>query len=296
MGPKTHIRFTRLDAWLLLLLGAAAAWGVFAAISGEDGYAWRWSVIGRSLVKSTPDGMAPNLLLEGLFTTIRLSVGAMLLAFVLGTAVGLARTSKRLFWRLTAGTYVEFVRNTPPLVLIFLFYFFIGDQLLAAVGVMDWAYSLPEAAQEWLTVFLAPPGRLTQFLSALVTLALYEAAYIAEIVRSGVQSVEEGQWEAAYALGLSPWQRMRHVILPQAFRRMLPPLAGQFISTIKDSAIVSVISIPELTFQAMEIMASTGRTYEAWLTVLGMYLLLCLGCSLAARRLETRLEARLNPA
>ena len=103
-------------------------------------------------------------------------------------------------------------------------------------------------------------------------MALYEGAYITEIVRAGIQSVERGQWEASYALGLSWWQQMRYVILPQAIQRIIPPLAGQFISTIKDSAIVSVISIQELTYQGMQLMAATYLTFEVWTTVALMYL------------------------
>jgi polar amino acid transport system permease protein len=130
------------------------------------------------------------------------------------------------------------------------------------------------------------------FLSALLTLALFEGAYITEIIRAGILSIEKGQWEAASALGMSPAERMRHIILPQAIPRMLPPLAGQFISTIKDSAIVSVISIQELTFQGMELMASTYLTFEIWITITGLYLLLTLSFSLAVSVLESRLRIR----
>ena len=93
-----------------------------------------------------------------------------------------------------------------------------------------------------ISVLFVPPARFSAFIAAVFTLGLYEGAYITEIIRAGIESVEKGQWEAAYALGLSPYRKMRHVILPQAARKILPPLAGQFISTIKDSAIVSVIS------------------------------------------------------
>ena len=124
----------------------------------------------------------------------------------------------------------------------------------------------------------------------MITLALLEGAYIGEIVRAGINSIEKGQWEAARALGLRRWQLMRHVVLPQAFQRMIPPLAGQVISTIKDSAIVSVISIQELTFQGMELMASTYLTFEVWTTVTLLYFALTYGCSRFAGRLETRLQ------
>jgi polar amino acid transport system permease protein len=130
------------------------------------------------------------------------------------------------------------------------------------------------------------------FIAAVLTLALYEGAYITEIVRSGIQSIERGQWEAAYALGLSKLDQLRFVILPQAVRRVIPPLTGQFISTIKDSAIVSVISVPELTFQGMELMAATFMTFEIWITVTVLYFLLTFSCSLLARRVEVAMHKR----
>jgi polar amino acid transport system permease protein len=127
---------------------------------------------------------------------------------------------------------------------------------------------------------------LSAFLSALMTLALFEGAYITEIVRAGIQSIEKDQWDASYALGMSRWQTIRHIILPQAVQRILPPLAGQFISTIKDSAIVSVISIQELTFQGMELMSSTYLTFEVWITITFLYLIMALIISLAIERFE----------
>jgi polar amino acid transport system permease protein len=132
--------------------------------------------------------------------------------------------------------------------------------------------------------------RFPRFLSAVITLALFEGAYIAEIVRAGIESVERGQWEAATALGMSRARAMRHVIMPQALQRMLPALAGQFISIIKDSTIVSVISIEELTFQGQQIMTTTYRGFEIWTTVLVMYFVLTFACSLAVRKLEVALS------
>ena len=109
---------------------------------------------------------------------------------------------------------------------------------------------------------------------------------------AGSAGNREGQWEASAALGMTRRQQMRHIIFPQAFRRILPPLAGQFISTIKDSAIVSVISIQELTFQGMELMAATFMTFEIWITIMVLYLILCLVCSLSVERLELFLERK----
>ena len=126
-----------------------------------------------------------------------------------------------------------------------------------------------------------------------VTLAVFESAYIAEIVRAGMLSIEKGQWEASAASGLSRFQQIRWVIGPQALRRIIPPLAGQFISTIKDSSIVSVISVQELTFQGMELIASTYLTFEIWITVTALYLVLTLSLSMALSRLEHHLTRHL---
>jgi polar amino acid transport system permease protein len=220
-------------------------------------------------------------------TTLRLSLWATVLAALAGTVLGIMRVSHGLANRLIAGTYVELVRNLPPLVLVFIVYFFVGERLMTLLGLERLALAAPPAAQEALTLLFSPPARLSGFFAGLATLVLYEASYIAEIVRAGIQSIEKGQWEAAHALGLSRWQQLRFVILPQAVRRILPTLAGQLISTIKDSAIVSVISIPELTFQGLEIMSATYLTFEVWITITALYFVLTFTFSLGVRRLET---------
>jgi polar amino acid transport system permease protein len=285
------LSFTTLD---LLLCFALAAGAVLIAVRIQAGlnYRWEWGVIPQYLLRFDEEQRRwiPNILLQGFFTTIRLSVWGTLLATLIGGCVGLMRTSSRLFNRLIAGTYVELIRNTPPLVLIFIFYFFIGDQILPLFRLEDFLAGTGETTRGVIELLLAPPQKMSSFLSALITLSLFEGAYIAEIVRSGIQSIEKGQWEASDALGMTRLQRMIHVVMPQAVPITLPPLAGQFISTIKDSAIVSVISIPELTFQGMEMMASTYLTFEIWITITVMYLVLTLSCSLAVERLEIRMR------
>lgn len=256
-------------------------------------YTWDWSIIPQYLIRHDPKaGYVPNLLLQGFAATIRLSFWTTLLALLLGTFFGLFRTAGSLFKRLTGGFYVGLVRNIPPLVWVFLFYFFISDQLMPLLHLDPILRSQPSAIQKTISFLLAPPGRLSPFVSAILTLALYEGAYIAEIVRGGIQSIETGQWEAAASQGLSKWQQLRYVVLPQAFERILPPLAGQFISAIKDSAIVSVISVQELTFQGMELMAATYRTFEIWITVTALYFLLTFSCSMAVGKLERFLTQR----
>jgi polar amino acid transport system permease protein len=221
---------------------------------------------------------------------MRLSFWSLLLALPLGLLCGLLRISQQLFNRLLGGTYVTLLRNLPPLVLMFIFYYFISDQILPILALGDHLQRAPALLQQFCYWFLAGPDQIEPFIAAVFTLALFEAAYIAEIARAGINSIDEGQWQAARALGMRRWQVLRHVVLPQAFQRIIPPLAGQAISTIKDSAIVSVISIQELTFQGMELMAATYLTFEVWLTVTMLYFILTYSCSWLATRLEIRLR------
>jgi len=274
--------------WVLGALIIAFGFYIVYQVSVGVNYRWNWSAIPQYFFRYDPStgNWVPNVLVEGFLTTIRLSIWATLFATFFGVVMGLFRVSQSLFKRLLGGTYVELTRNLPPLVLIFIFYFFVSNQILPILGMEEFIRSRGEKTQALITFLFAQPSLFSAFISALITLSIFEGAYITEIVRAGIQSIEKGQWEAADALGLSKWQRMRLVILPQAIQRILPPLAGQFISTIKDSSIVSVISIQELTFQGMELMSTTYFTFEIWITITGMYLTLTLTCSLAISKLE----------
>jgi polar amino acid transport system permease protein len=280
---------TPLDVLVLLALTSFCGFLLYrAAVKLE--YHWNWSVIPQFIVRHDPatGQWHAGTLLLGLFMTLRLSLWGSVLAMLLGMTFGLFRISRHLYWRLIAGTYVGLVRNTPPLVIVFVFYFFIGDQIINALSVNTLAYSLATGDHPLLSLFLGPVDQLPQILSAIITIGLFEGAYIAEIVRAGVESVEKGQWEASCSLGFNRNLQLRHIILPQALQRMIPALAGQFISTIKDSAIVAVISIQELTFQGLQLMTTTYRTFEIWITVLCMYFVLTFLCSLVLRRLELK--------
>ncbi|HWR04069.1 MAG TPA: ABC transporter permease subunit [Humidesulfovibrio sp.] len=289
-AASARLRLCPLDALVLLLAGAALFW-LGQGAAERLNYRWNWAAIPQFLIyaDAATGELHTGRLLTGLAATIRLSLWAGALALVLGTVAGLMRVSPRLFWRLCGGTYVLSVRNTPPLVLIFLFSYFLSGQLITALGLDAAVTQLPVALHGPARFLFGPLGQMPGFLTAIVTLGLIEGAYVAEIVRAGVQSVESGQWDAASALGFPRWRTLLSVILPQAFRRMLPPLTGQFVSTVKDSAIVSVISIPELTFQAQELVSATYLSFEVWTLVFLLYLGLGLPCSIAARGLEKRL-------
>ncbi|MEF2232032.1 MAG: amino acid ABC transporter permease [Pseudodesulfovibrio sp.] len=286
-------RLTLPDAVILAVLAGAVGFCLWRAAVGLN-YHWRWESIPQYLLRYDAGSQSwrPGLLALGLITTIRLSLWAGVLATLAGLAMGLFRVSPSLFRRQVAATYVGLIRNTPPLVLVFIFYFFIGDQIMQLLCVGDCIHSLSPDTRDALSWLFGPMGRFPQFMSAILTLALFEGAYIAEIVRAGVESVETGQWEASTALGMSRGQALRHVVLPQALTRMLPALAGQFISIVKDSAIVSVISIEELTFQGQQIMTTTYLSFEVWITVFVLYFVLTFLCSLAVRRLELGLKRR----
>lgn len=200
--------------------------------------------------------------LWGLITTLKLSLISLVFAMIIGLFAGLARISDNPALRYFAVTYIEIIRGTPLLVQIFIFYFFIGTVL-----------------------------SLDRFTAGVAALAVFTGAYIAEIIRSGIQSIHKGQMEAARSLGMNYVQAMVYIILPQAFKRTLPPLAGQFINLIKDSSLVSVISITDLTKAGREVVSSTFAPFEVWFTVALLYLVLTGSLSWVIQKLEKRLSA-----
>ena len=200
-------------------------------------------------------------LTTGLWVTIWLSFASGIIGMVLGLVVGLCRVAKNPTLRGLSTAYVELIRGTPLLVQIFIFYFFIGTVL-----------------------------NLDRIVAGIGALSIFAGAYVAEIIRAGIQSIPKGQMEAARSLGMSVPQAMIQVILPQAFKRTLPPLAGQFISLIKDSSLVSVISITDLTKSGREVITSTFATFEIWFTVAAMYLVVTSVLSQVIQWMERRLS------
>ena len=279
----------QLDAVLLTLLLGAVAFVAYRITVGLH-YSWNWAVIPQYILRYDveSDRWVANYLLQGLLTTIRLSLWSGMLALLFGLCMALARTGRSLFWQMVSRCYVELMRNLPPLVLIFIFYFFLADQLALLLGIDDLVRNSGERLQSVIGLLFCKPEQLSAFLAAIITLAVFEGAYITEIIRAGIQGIERQQWEASHALGLSRLQTLRYIILPQAMRQVLPPLAGQFISLIKDSAIVSVISIQELSYQGTQLMASTYLTIEVWVTISIMYLLLTLPASMGVGWLEKK--------
>jgi polar amino acid transport system permease protein len=206
-------------------------------------------------------GVRPGILAEGLWLTLKISAASLVCALLLGLVAGLGRVAANPAARNLAATYVELIRGTPLLVQIFIMYFFVGT-------VLD----------------------LSAFVAGVAALSVFTGAYVAEIVRAGIEAVPKGQMEAARSLGMGYAQAMRYVVLPQAIRKALPPLAGQFINLIKDSSLVSVMALTDLTKAGREVVSSTFAPFEVWFTVAALYLVLTGTLSLLVRRLESRMS------
>ncbi|RVU36735.1 amino acid ABC transporter permease [Hwanghaeella grinnelliae] len=288
-------RFGILDVIVLAAAIAAVAYVTYR-VDSVLVYTWDWSAIPGYLFRYDEDlgHWVPNLLIKGLITTIRISIWALIVASIMGTILGVMRTSQRLLPRLIGWAYVEFIRNIPPVPFLFLFYFFISSQIIPLLNIGS---ALDQASPATLGVveFLFGPANLIEnFLSGLISLSMMSAAYIAEIVRAGILAVPKGQYEAGSSIGLSKLAIMRYIVLPQAIQRVVPPIAGQFITLIKDSSLVALISIQELSFLAMEIAISEQRFFEVWLFTGLMYFTICYACALAFGRLEKRMGRHLR--
>ncbi|RLK07582.1 amino acid ABC transporter permease [Ruegeria conchae] len=268
---------------------------IWLSIEGTLNYKWRWELIPSYIVgwHSGREEYFANLLLQGLAATVRISIYSGILALILGTILGIARCSANLTIRMLARTYLEFLRNVPPVVVVFIFFFFLSQQLIDALNLERWARGIArqENNQIW-TFFFGEMRRFPSLVSGVIVLALFESAFVGEIVRAGIQSIPKGQREAARSIGMSRMQELRYVVLPQAMKKVVPPLANQFISLIKDSSILSLISVQELTYKTVELVASSRMIFEAWITTAAFYFVVCFGLSRIFARLEKRSEKR----
>lgn len=244
-----------------LLLSLAA----LALLSGcSSSTTWGWYVIN----PWTPSGWVNiRFLIGGMGATILISVIAAVLSIVLGLLVALPGLSSRWYVRLINRVYVEFVRAIPLLPM--LFWVFYGLPIIFRSMGLD----IP----------------IDPFWGAIITLAISDSAFTAEIYRAGIQSIARGQTEAAQTIGLNYLQTMRYVILPQAIRRILPPLANQFIYIVKMSAFASVIGMQELTRRANELVVTEYRPLEIYTLLILEYLVLVLVISAGVRWLERRM-------
>ena len=277
--------------YLLLAVLIAFFWYIWVTIEGTLNYKWRWELIPSYIIgyHTGREEYFANILLQGFATTIRISIYASILALVLGTVLGVARCSRNLTVRMLARTYLELLRNTPPVVVVFIFYFFLSQQLIEALDLARWARGIARQEDIWLwELFFGNMRRFPSVISGVIVLALFESAFVGEIVRAGIQSIPKGQREAARSIGMSGFQEMWYIVLPQAMKRVVPPLANQFISLIKDSSIISLISVQELTYKTVEMVASSRMIFEAWITTAAFYFVVCFGLSRLFSRLERK--------
>ena len=204
-----------------------------------------------------------QLLLYGAWMTIKITAVAVSCGFIIGLIVSLARMSNFILIRLIAKCYVDIIRGTPMLVQIFMIYF-----------------ALPQIIGM----------RIDPYVAAVAACSINSGAYVSEIFRAGIQSVDKGQMEAGRSLGLTWWQTMRHIIIPQAFKASIPPLGNEFIAMLKDSSLVSVIGFAELMRRGQLIIAKTYAATEILGTVAIIYLCMTLPIS----RLVAYLERKYN--
>lgn len=283
-APPVLYRLNALDYALLLMVAVFIAWLYYRSAVGIN-YHWDWSAALELIFTPRADGGLPYFF-QGIFATLRLCLWGMLLAFLLGTLLGMARYSTMVMFRVPANAYIQLVRNIPPLVFVFIFYFFISNQLIPLLGLERILRGYTTEASGLSYLLFGSANLWENLFSGVLCVGLLSAAYIGEIVRAGLEGIEKGQWEATQALGLSTWSRYRYVIAPQVVSSITPALAGQAISLIKDTSIVSLISIQELTFVGTEMANSSGLIFEIWLIVGGAYLILCLAVSLLFSKIE----------
>ncbi len=215
-------------------------------------YRWNWSSVLKYKSK----------FIQGWFYTLGLSCATLILSLLIGVGAALAKRSKVLLVRYLSTIYIEIIRGTPLLVQIYFFFYVVAD----AAGIQN------------------------RYIVGISIMSLFTGAYIAEIVRSGIESVSSSQLLSAKGIGLTPYQTYRHVIFPQALRRSLPALAGQFANLIKDSSLLSIIAISEFTLNAQEVNSFTYSSFESFFPLAFGYLALTLPIMRYARVLEKRIQ------
>jgi polar amino acid transport system permease protein len=257
--------FSRVPYWLLITVICGIV--VFWKIAGNESYSNIFSALGR-----------------GVLTTLYVSLLAYLFSITLGLIFGLASVSRFRLLRELATFYIEIVRGIPMLVILYYIAFVGAPELVSFAN--------------WLLQPLIEAGYLEKvsirdinFVSrAILALTIGYSAFIAEIFRAGIISIGSGQTEAAMALGMNRWQTMRHIVLPQAIRNVLPPLGNEFVAMIKDSALVSALGVQDITQIGKVYSSSTFKFFETYNVVAYLYLLMTVSLSLLIRGLEKYLE------
>lgn len=260
---KKHVAVIFLrDVLCYAFVLGAIAFLVFRGIE-QSSYNWQWYRVSQFFYTWDSEGFVAGPLLKGLGMTLYIAVISMALAFIFGLAGTIVGMGKSRVGRFFSLAYVETIRNTPLVVQLFVMYFVI-----------------------------APVFGIGQISSAILALSLFEGAYLAEIFRAGIGAVPKGQWEAGFSLGFSRRAVFRHVILPQAFSHVLPPLAGELINLVKNTALVSIIAVADLAMLGQVVIADTFLSLEVWLSVAAIYLILTLSLAFLTAYLERRAQCR----
>jgi polar amino acid transport system permease protein len=241
-----------------IILVGGFSW-LLAENTAKLGYYWQWYQIPRYFYSYEDGIFVLGELMIGLIFTFKITIISLILGFSIGLGTALLRMSDSFMGHAVSRVYLELIRNTPLIIQIYLIYFVVGPIL-----------------------------GLDRFYSAVLALSLYEGAYVSEIFRAGIVSLHKGQWEASYSLGLGSFDTYRDVILPQSIRRILPPLTGQVITLFKDSALVSIVSLMDLTMKAKIIAADSFLIFEIWFTAAGIYLVFTVALSTLVYYLENR--------
>lgn len=200
--------------------------------------------------------------IDGFLMTIYISFFALILSLIIGVLFAYGQSSKVILIRFFSRFYIEVIRGTPLLVQILIFFY----------------------------VFASNLGFDNRYVVGTVILAMFSGAYVSEIIRAGIKSIDKGQYESAKSLGFTSFQSYAYIIFPQAYKRILPPLTGQFASIIKDSSLLSIISISEFTMNAQEVNAYTYSTLESYIPLGIGYLLLTYPISFYAKMLEEKMK------
>lgn len=234
---------------------------IYASLNGAEamGYNWQWYRIPDYIYKLTDDGFQWGEISIGLVKTLALSSQSFGFAVVAGLCVALLRLSGLVFGTGIAVAYLEFVRNMPLLVLLYVFYYILG-----------------------------PIFGMDRYTASVLCLGVFHSALLSEIFRAGINAVAIGQWEAAKSIGMSKGQAYRFIILPQSIKFMLPPVLGEAVHLIKSSAIVSVIAVAELTTIGRDLISYTYMSFEIWFTIAAVYLVVTLMLSVFVSLLEKR--------
>ena len=239
---------------------AGVIWVVIRGAENQ-GYFWQWYRVPRYLFSFKNGEFTSGPILQGLKITLHITWMSLILTYIIGLVTALLRLSDSLGARLISRVYMETARNTPLLVQLYFIYFVV-----------------------------APILNIDRLVAAVLALSFFEGAYASEIYRAGIVSIHKGQWEAAYSLGLSTFNTYKNIILPQAIRRVLPPLTSQAISLIKDSSLVSVLAVYEMTMQANAIVDETFLVFEVYFTIAVIYLVITVLLSQIVSLMERRFK------